>query len=347
MQKQKTFLLEGHRSTFLGQKHKSAIWNRTRPHLHIKPSIYVCRRVQGSQIFKQNWIILIHLRVIVILLIWVSSALGGVGQVGEGCPGWSTIVYMSSGMFRGKESLSRIKLSQLVQELLNFEVLGSLWLWGWGGWMWVGVVGCGWGWLGVGGCGWGWLGVPRHTCTHTCMHAHAHACTCMCGKHDNFMQMATPIGGIHGNSLWCHTHVCVHACVCVCMHACVCACVWGTPFHHPHPIHPSPDTQGDPQNQSKFNSTWTNQDISILFEDLKSVETLPPMGGCIVWWVGEWVGGLMGGVRWVFCLMIYDLETLLFDDLWFVETPMGGCGCVGGWMDGWVNGWGQVKWLNI
>ena len=40
--------------TFLGPKHKSAIWDRTLPHLHIKPSLYVCRRVQGSQIFKQN-----------------------------------------------------------------------------------------------------------------------------------------------------------------------------------------------------------------------------------------------------------------------------------------------------
>ena len=38
--------------TLLGQKHKSAIWDRTPPHLHIKPSLYVCRRVQGSQIFK-------------------------------------------------------------------------------------------------------------------------------------------------------------------------------------------------------------------------------------------------------------------------------------------------------
>ena len=49
-----SFLLEGHRSTFLGQKHKSAIWDRTPPHLHIKPSLYVCRGVQVSQIFKQN-----------------------------------------------------------------------------------------------------------------------------------------------------------------------------------------------------------------------------------------------------------------------------------------------------
>ena len=46
-------------------------------------------------------------------------------------------------MFRGKESSNRIELSRLVQDLLNFGVLGSLQLWGLGsGWM---------GWLGGGG----------------------------------------------------------------------------------------------------------------------------------------------------------------------------------------------------
>ena len=88
-------------------------------------------------------------------------------------------------MFRGKESSNRIELSRLVQDLLNFGVLGSLRLWGWGG-----------GWMGVGG---GW-GMP-HTRAHAraCMHAHTR--TCMHGKHDNIMQMAAPIGGIPGNSL--------------------------------------------------------------------------------------------------------------------------------------------------
>ena len=156
MQKQENFLLEGHRSTFLSQKHKSTICDRTPPHLHIKPSLYVCRKVQGSQIFKQNWIISIRSRVIVILPIWVSSALG-VGQVGGGCPGWSTIVYMSSGMFRGKESSNRIELSWLVQDLLNFGVLGFLRLWGGGRW--------------VGGI---WV---HGGCPHT--HAHARTCTHM------------------------------------------------------------------------------------------------------------------------------------------------------------------------
>ena len=37
-------------------------------------------------------------------------------------------------MFRG-ESSNRIKLSQLVQDLLNFGVLGPLHLWGGGRWV--------------------------------------------------------------------------------------------------------------------------------------------------------------------------------------------------------------------
>ena len=81
-------------------------------------------------------------------------------------------------MFRGKQSSNRIELSQLVQDLLKFGVLGSLRLWGWGGW--------------VDG-GWGCLVVP-HTCAHACACTHMHACACMRGKHDNFMQMAAPNG---------------------------------------------------------------------------------------------------------------------------------------------------------
>ena len=67
---------------------------------------------------------------------------------------------MSSGVFRGKESSNRIKLSQLVQDLLNFGVLGFLWLWGGGRCVW-GV------WGESGGIG----GVPTHV--------HMHACTCI------------------------------------------------------------------------------------------------------------------------------------------------------------------------
>ena len=133
-----------------------------------------------------------------------------------------------------------------------------------------------------GGGGWGF----PHTRAHACTRTHTHAHTCARVKHDNFMQMAAPIGGIPGNSLWCHMCVCVHACTRVC---------GGHPLtiSHSHPPSPSPALGGDPRNQSKFNSTWTNWDIWIPFEDLKSVETSPSMGGCIVWWVG----GLMGGIR--------------------------------------------------
>ena len=60
-------------------------------------------------------------------------------------------------MFRGKESSNRIELSQLVQDLLNFAVLGSLRLWGGDRW----VEECQ-GHLGAWGC-------PPHT------HMHAHA----------------------------------------------------------------------------------------------------------------------------------------------------------------------------
>ena len=145
-------------------------------------------------------------------------------------------------MFRGKESSNRIELSQLLQDLLNFGVLGSLQLWGWvGGWMGVGVVGWGWG---VGG--WGWvvvLGCPQHTCTCT----HTHACTRMHGKHDNFMQMATPIWG----NTW---EFPMMSYVCACMHMHV--HMGGVhPLTTPYPIHPPPTPQGDPRNHSKFNST--------------------------------------------------------------------------------------------
>ena len=68
-------------------------------------------------------------------------------------------------MFRGKESLNRIQLSRLVQDLLNFAVLGFLWLWGGGRW----VGGCQ-GILGHGGC------PPTHALAHACMHTHIHTC---------------------------------------------------------------------------------------------------------------------------------------------------------------------------
>ena len=124
-------------------------------------------------------------------------------------------------MFRGKESSNRIKLSRLVQDLLNFDVLGSLWLWGWGSW--------------VDGGG-GWLGGAPHTCAHTRACTHTHTCTCMRGKHDNSMQMAAPIGfweipGIPYDVM----------CACMRVHVHVCG---GDPVTTPHPHPPTPHPPG-------------------------------------------------------------------------------------------------------
>ena len=181
--------------------------------------------------------------------------------------------------------------------------------------------------MGLGGGG----GCPPHMCTCTRMHTHAQTCT---HTHACVVKMIIsckwppPLGEYLGIP---------YDVIRTCMHAC--ACGWGAPSHHPLP------PRGYPQNHSKFNSTWTNQDISILFEDLKSVETSPPMGACIIWWVGGWVGWWVGSgqitknlkiVDWIkiiqFCLKIYDL--------WRRPHPWVG-------VSGWVDGWGQVKWLKI
>ena len=180
VQKQENILLEGHRSTFLGQKHKSAIWNRT-------PPTYT-----------------------------------------------SNLIYMCAGGFRGPKSLNRIELSRFVPELLNFGVSGSLQLWGVGcrGWMdGVGVVG----------------GAPTHVCMH--MHTCTHTRTCMCGKHDNFMQMATPIGFGEIPGI---PYDVIHACTCVHAHACMCMCVGGILSPPPPPSTHHPNPQGGPLESVKI-----------------------------------------------------------------------------------------------
>ena len=175
-------------------------------------------------------------------------------------------------MFRGKESSNRIELSRLVQDLLNFGVLGSLRLWGGG--RWVGASG------GMGG-------------VHTHTHMHAHTCTCTHAHLYMYRNCKWPPTWRHPclACLACLTCMCVH----VCMH--VSACM-GHPPTHPYPppppsTHLPPPRGVDPLNHLKFDNTSTYQDISIPFEDLKSVKNSPPMHGWMVWWLG----GLMGGVR--------------------------------------------------
>ena len=123
-------------------------------------------------------------------------------------------------MFRGKESSNRIELSRLVQELLNFGVLGSLRLWGWGV--------DGWGWGVVGGC-------PPHTYTCTRMHAHMRVLN---------MIISCKWPPQLGESLGIPYDVIRMR---VCIRARACAHVWGAPSHTPTPIHPPPTPGGPPE----------------------------------------------------------------------------------------------------
>ena len=127
-----------------------------------------------------------------------------------------------------------------------------------------------------------------------------------------------------------YPYTCAHACACTrahvymyrnckwprtwrhpCLSCLTCMCVDGAPLPT-QSTHPSPIQRGDPRNQLKFKNTWTNQDNSILFEDLKFVENPSPMSGCIVWLVG--LGQIhktpinVDPIKIIqFCLKIYDL----------------------------------------
>ena len=132
-------------------------------------------------------------------------------------------------MFRGKESSNRIKLSRLVQDLLNFGVSGSLQLWGWGG-----------GWMGLGG----WVDGVRGAPTHMHMHVHVHTCT-----HAHVVNMIIsckwlpPLGEYLGIP---YDVICM--CMGVCMCACACMCMWvGCTLSPPlTPIQPPPTPRGGP-----------------------------------------------------------------------------------------------------
>ena len=145
---------------------------------------------------------------------------------------------------------------------------------------------CGCGGGGVGGWGWGVVGgCPLHTCAHAHTCTHAHACVV------NMIiscKWPPPLGeylGIPYDVICAWVHVHVRACACVCTWV---GCTLSPPPPSTHPPTPQGGTPGIIQNSIALE---TNRDISILFEDLKSVETSPPMGGCIIWWVGGWVDG--------------------------------------------------------
>ena len=148
---------------------------------------------------------------------------------------------------------------------------------------------------GEGAGGWGGMGGCPHTHPHarTCTHAHLYM----------YRNCKWPPTWRHPRlaCLACLTCMCVCPCVRACACVCMCACMRHPPTHPCQPPPPSthlPPPRGvDPRNHLKFDNTSTYQDISIPFKDLKSLKNSPPMGGCVVWWVGGWLGGLMGGVR--------------------------------------------------
>ena len=129
-------------------------------------------------------------------------------------------------MFRGKKSLNRIELSRLVQDLLNFGVLGSLRLWGWGRWVdWGGGV--------VGGC-------PTHVHTHAHARTHTHAHACVVNMIIS-CKWPPPLGVSLGIP-----YDVIRACACVRVRACACVCTCGGCTHSPPhtPIHPTPNPPG-------------------------------------------------------------------------------------------------------
>ena len=194
-----------------------------------------------------------------------------------------SVVYMSAQVFRDPKSSNIIQISRFVQFLLTFDSFqASPW--------------------GVGVGGWGWdsvrvFGVVPYACahmhTHARMYVHVHTCINMIIS----CKWLLPCNGFpQGIPIMTSSLMCVCACVCMHVHTCM-----GTPpntMTESYPILPSTITpRGNPRNQLKFDNTSSNQDISIPFEDLKSVKNVPHIGGCRVWWVGGWFGGLMSGVR--------------------------------------------------
>ena len=85
--------------------------------------------------------------------------------------------------------------------------------------------------------------------------------------------------------------VCAHVQVHTCMHVIMGTCVGVAPPTYT-PTHPPP------MRTSIISKNLIHlEHIEIFqFEDLKCVETLPPMGGCMVWWVAGWMDWLMGGL---------------------------------------------------
>ena len=160
------------------------------------------------------------------------------------------------------KSSNRIKISWLIQVLLNFYWFG--------GPPWVGVGGglnggleMMWGWqgqcgdnrndMGMMGTTWGWQG--------------------QCGDNRNDMGMTGMTWGSQGRLGRHHYHdkhfgghlQFLYMYVCACMHACacMCTCVGAPPPLHPHPPSTTPQSHREPKTP-KFNESWIRFCLKIL-----------------------------------------------------------------------------------
>ena len=113
--------------------------------------------------------------------------------------------------------------------------------------------------VGVGVWGWDSVRVFRGV-PHTRVHVHMHACMqvhrrAYMYKHDNFMQMAAPIGKSWGIPLWHHcscARASAHVCVCVCAWEHVCGVSPKQPDRVPPPsTHPYPRREWTPEISQK------------------------------------------------------------------------------------------------
>ena len=122
------------------------------------------------------------------------------------------VVNMNAQVFRDSKSSNRIEISQFVKFLLTFD------------WFQGSTP------RGVGVGGWGWdsvrvFGGAPYICTHAHACTHVRTCAYMY-KHDNFMQMAAPIGKSWGIPLW---HHCSSTCVHMHMHVALPQTPWQSP----------------------------------------------------------------------------------------------------------------------
>ena len=126
------------------------------------------------------------------------------------------------------------------------------------------------------------------------------------------------------------------------MHVCMHTCMGGAPTQ-PH-LHPPTYPQGVPHQISK--NAIILERIKIYYDSVWRFGIcgeFPTHGWVFFWWVGRWMGGLVGRKMWNhknFNKTWSNRDnSILFEDLWFVYTLPPLDRCMGGWLGGWVGQW--------